>query len=65
MPMRIPVNTSRPGHHSVGMKMQMGRKAIDAFGVESGDVDARDVKAQEAAEGCTEYERPQEYRQYR
>ena len=47
------------------MKMQMGRKTIDAFGVESGDVDARDVKAQEAAEGCTEYERPQEYRQYR
>jgi hypothetical protein len=31
----------------------------------SGDIDARDVKAQEAAEGCAEYERPQEYRQYR
>jgi hypothetical protein len=38
---------------------------IDALGVTSGDIDARDVKAQEAAEGCTEYERPQEYRQYR
>jgi hypothetical protein len=34
-------------------------------GVGSGDIDARDVKAQEAAEGCAEYERPQEYRQYR
>lgn len=32
---------------------------------ESGDIDAWDVKAQEAAEGCAEYERPQEYRQYR
>ena len=31
----------------------------------SSDIDARDVKAQEAAEGCAEYERPQEYRQYR
>ena len=31
----------------------------------SGDVDARDVKAQETAEGCAEYERPQEDRQYR
>jgi hypothetical protein len=29
------------------------------------DIDARDVKAQEAAEGCADYERPQEYRQYR
>ena len=34
-------------------------------GVGSGDIDARDVKAQEAAEGCAEYERPQEHRQYR
>jgi hypothetical protein len=33
--------------------------------VGSGDLDARDVEAQEAAEGCAEYERPQEYRQYR
>ena len=33
--------------------------------VGSGDIDARDVKAQEAAEGCAEYERPQQYRQYR
>ena len=31
---------------------------IDAFGVGSGDIDAGDVKAQEAAEGCAEYERP-------
>jgi hypothetical protein len=38
---------------------------IDAFAGGSGDSDARDVKAQEAAEGCAEYERPQEYRQYR
>jgi hypothetical protein len=38
---------------------------IDFRGVGSGDIDARDVKAQEAAEGCAEYERPQEYRQYR
>ena len=38
---------------------------IDAFVLGSGDIDARDVKAQEAAEGCAEYERPQEYRQYR
>ena len=34
-------------------------------GVGSGDIDTRDVKAQEAAEGCAEYERPQEYGQYR
>ena len=40
-------------------------KTIDAFGVVSGDIDARDIKAQKAAEGCAEYERPQEYRQYR
>jgi pimeloyl-ACP methyl ester carboxylesterase len=40
-------------------------KTIEAFGGGSGDIDARDVKAQEAAEGCAEYERPQEYRQYR
>ena len=33
--------------------------------VGSGDIDARDMKAQEAAEGCAEYERPQKYRQYR
>ena len=31
----------------------------------SGDIDPRDVKAQEAAECCAEYERPQEDRQYR
>jgi hypothetical protein len=37
----------------------------DPSGVGSGDIDARDVKAQEAAEGCAEYERPQEYGQYR
>jgi GNAT superfamily N-acetyltransferase len=36
-----------------------------AGGVGSGDIDAGDVKAQEAAEGCAEYERPQEYSQYR
>jgi hypothetical protein len=40
-------------------------KTIDAFGGGSGDIDARDVKAQQAAEGCAEYERPQEYGQYR
>ena len=40
-------------------------KRFDVFGVRSGDVDARYVKAQEAAEGRAEYERPQEYRQYR
>ena len=40
-------------------------KTINAFGVGSGDIDARDVKAQEAAEGRAEYERPQEYRKYR
>ena len=34
-------------------------------GFGSGDLDARDVKAQEAAEGCAKYERPQEHRQYR
>jgi hypothetical protein len=32
-------------------------KTIDAFGDRSGDIDARDVKAQEAAEGGAEYER--------
>jgi hypothetical protein len=37
----------------------------DLRGLGSGDIDARDVKAQEAAEGCAEYERPQQYRQYR
>ena len=40
-------------------------KTIEAFGAGSGDIDAWDVKAQEAAEGCAEYERPQQYRQYR
>jgi hypothetical protein len=32
-------------------------KTIDAVGDRSGDIDARDVKAQEAAEGGAEYER--------
>ena len=40
-------------------------KRLTPSGVGSGDIDARDVKAQEAAEGCAEYERPQEYRQDR
>ena len=40
-------------------------KRLTPAGFGSGDIDARDVKAQEAAEGCAEYERPQEYRQYR
>jgi hypothetical protein len=40
-------------------------KRLTPSGVGSGDIDAWDVKAQEAAEGCAEYERPQEYRQYR
>ena len=40
-------------------------KRLRPSGLGSGDIDARDVKAQEAAEGCAEYERPQEYRQYR
>lgn len=44
---------------------RLSPEEIDAFEVGSGDIDARDVKAQEAAEGCAEYERPQEYRQYR
>src|SRR5215204_6281941 len=42
-----------------------GLGRIDAVGVGSGDIDARDVKAQQAAEGCAEYERPQKYRQDR
>ena len=41
------------------------RRRLTPSGVGSGDIDAGDVKAQEAAEGCAEYERPQEYRQYR
>jgi hypothetical protein len=44
---------------------QASPRRDDAFGGGLGDIDARDVKAQEAAEGCAEYERPQEYRQYR
>jgi hypothetical protein len=40
-------------------------KRLTPAGFGSGDIDARDVKAQEAAEGCAEYERPQEHRQYR
>jgi hypothetical protein len=32
-------------------------RRFDAFGVGSADIDARDVKAQEAAEGGAEYER--------
>jgi hypothetical protein len=45
-----------------------GDEALVGFtpsGSGSGDIDARDVKAQEAAEGCAEYERPQKYRQDR
>ena len=41
------------------------RRRLTPSGGRSGDIDARDVKAQEAAEGCAEYEGPQEYRQYR
>ena len=56
------------GHHpqrisALGQLVRVQR--VGVTGVGSGDIDARDVKAQEAAEGCAEYERPQEYRQYR
>jgi hypothetical protein len=39
-------------------------KRLTPAGFGSGDIDARDVKAQEAAESCAQYERPQEHRQY-
>jgi hypothetical protein len=48
-----------------GALPRLSPEEIDLRGVGSGDIDARDVKAQEAAQGCAEYERPQEYRQYR
>jgi hypothetical protein len=38
---------------------------IEVLGIGSGDIDARNVKAQKTAEGRAEYERPQEYRKYR
>jgi hypothetical protein len=41
------------------------RRRLTPFGLGSGDIDARDIKTQETAEGCAEYEGPQEYRQYR
>ena len=55
--MKLPALVER-----VTSNRQAEPEEIDALGVTSGDIDARDVKAQEAAEGCTEYERPQEYR---
>jgi hypothetical protein len=48
-----------------GQQRAAERQGHGHAGFGSGDIDARDVKAQEAAEGCAEYERPQEHRQYR
>jgi hypothetical protein len=72
------VHTSRPSHppwyakaitdnrpRVTSNRQADPRRRLTPFGLGSGDIDARDIKTQETAEGCAEYEGPQEYRQYR